>query len=285
MKLHQVLTPVALACLAGISQGQSVLVQEDFEIGEGNGWLANGVATIFETGDGNPGNYIGVPYLDFWGVELRHEDPAAIALGDLTQYGSVTIGVDVRVFQLRNFFGDDMNPAWFDLTLQLTDRGDPDDFMDDVSVYYTIKELPQVEDGWARFTWTIPNTAAQLLPAGWGGTGAEDPVDYHPILPPDRTFSSVLAHVTEIKMTTMTPGFFYGSSFWEMGFDNVEVSSGPALPCSLADLDASGAIDLTDFFAFLNCFDQSEPCADVDGTPGVELGDFFEFFNAFDVGC
>lgn len=44
-------------------------------------------------------------------------------------------------------------------------------------------------------------------------------------------------------------------------------------------------VDLTDFFYFLNCFDNSDPCAEVDGNPGIDLGDFFEYLNAFDAGC
>jgi hypothetical protein len=52
-----------------------------------------------------------------------------------------------------------------------------------------------------------------------------------------------------------------------------------------SDVTDDGTIDLADFFEFLNCFDQSLPCADIDGNPGVDLGDFFEFLNAFDTGC
>ncbi len=275
----------ALAGLAPVASGQVVINQEDFEVGEGGGWLANGVPTIFDFDEGNPGKYMGVPYMDFWGVHLRHDDAPSIGAGDLTQYHSVTLSIDVRVFQLRNFFDEDMNPAWFPFTLQLIDIGDPEDWNDDASVYFVSDGLPQILDGWATFTWTIDDTSATELPAGWGGTGAEDPVDYHPILPPGRTFTSVLASVDQIYFTTMQPGYFYGANFWEVGFDNVKITGTNPTPCNPADIDGNGEIDLSDFFAFFNCFDQSQPCADVDGVEGVDLGDFFTFFNAFDTGC
>jgi agmatine/peptidylarginine deiminase len=55
-------------------------------------------------------------------------------------------------------------------------------------------------------------------------------------------------------------------------------------PCN-ADVTLDGIVDLEDFFSFLNCFDQTLPCADIDGASGVDLGDFFFFLNAFDSGC
>ncbi len=55
--------------------------------------------------------------------------------------------------------------------------------------------------------------------------------------------------------------------------------------CCVADVDDNGMVDLSDFFAFFNCWDLAEPCADLDDDPDVNLGDFFAFFNAFDAGC
>jgi len=56
-------------------------------------------------------------------------------------------------------------------------------------------------------------------------------------------------------------------------------------PACAADLNDDGVIDLSDFFAFFNAFDTSDPAADVDDAYGVDLGDFFAFFNAFDSNC
>ncbi len=55
-------------------------------------------------------------------------------------------------------------------------------------------------------------------------------------------------------------------------------------PC-VSDLNSDLVVDLEDFFAFFNCFDQSLPCADIDGVAGIDLNDFFLFLNGFDAGC
>jgi len=57
-----------------------------------------------------------------------------------------------------------------------------------------------------------------------------------------------------------------------------------ACPCR-ADLDASGLVELDDFFAFFNCWDTFSPCADLDASGEIDLLDFFAFFSSWDVGC
>jgi hypothetical protein len=75
------------------------------------------------------------------------------------------------------------------------------------------------------------------LPAGWGGTGAEDPNTFEPTLPPDRTFASVLAGVDEIVFTTFKPGFFYIDEYFDVSVDNIAVTFVPE-PASLSGLIA-----------------------------------------------
>lgn len=61
--------------------------------------------------------------------------------------------------------------------------------------------------------------------------------------------------------------------FWEGGaLANVPIS----------DLNGDGAIDLQDFFDFLNYFDTTDYGADINRDGVVDLADFFEFLNAFD---
>lgn len=63
------------------------------------------------------------------------------------------------------------------------------------------------------------------------------------------------------------------------------VSDSARLDVCLADLNCDQAIDLNDFFGFLNYFDQSLPGADINGDGSVDLADFFAFLNAFDQQC
>lgn len=53
----------------------------------------------------------------------------------------------------------------------------------------------------------------------------------------------------------------------------------------LSDLNCDASTDLSDFFRFFNCFDQSDLCADIDQSGEVDLIDFFAFLNAFDQSC
>ncbi len=53
---------------------------------------------------------------------------------------------------------------------------------------------------------------------------------------------------------------------------------------SAADITGNGEVDLEDFFAFFNAFDNNTPEADVNLDCQIDLADFFDFFNAFDAG-
>jgi hypothetical protein len=52
-------------------------------------------------------------------------------------------------------------------------------------------------------------------------------VTFEPILPGDRTFTSVLASVDEIHFTTFVPGFFFGFTNFDMAVDNVGFTAVP----------------------------------------------------------
>src|SRR5262249_971591 len=154
-----------------------------------------------------------------------------------------------------NFFEEPLDPANFDLTLEFVDY---DNQM--ASVYMTGPALPSIAEGWKTFTWTVPDTSAAALPAGWGGTGGEDPVTFSPRVPARRTRGGVVGGVEGVRMTTMKAGYFYSSNFWEAGFDNVRITLGTGSPaCGSSDFNGDGDFgtdqDIEDFFACLggNC--------------------------------
>ncbi|MFG0286098.1 MAG: GC-type dockerin domain-anchored protein [Phycisphaerales bacterium JB039] len=272
----------ALLC-AGAATAQTVINAEDFEGGTGGGWLCNGQEMIFPDPVEPSNNYIGVPYADFWGITLRYETPGPVT-GDLTRHGGpLTFAVDVQVFRLDNFFGDPLDPGAFPLVLEFVDYPEPGTSDPIASVYHIGPGLPQQFSGWERFVYDVPDPMQSDLPAGWGGTGDEDPVTFEPRLPKGRTWRNVLENVDEVRFTTFVPGFFYTSNFWEMGFDNVLVTVDSA-GC-YADCDGSGALDLFDFLCFQNAFGAGEPYADCDGSGALDLFDFLCFQNEFAAGC
>lgn len=187
------------------------------------GWNVNGW-DIPDAAGGNPGaNLHWNNFVDTFGLSLRTDSNASF-IGDYTARGPVRLSVDVNVTSIT-FFGQQVSR---DLVLELRDYDNPPGGYPYVSVWLNAGALPAAGSGWQTIHFDIldPNSAA--LPAGWGGYGAEDPNTFEPILPPDRTFASVLAGVDEIQFTTFVPGFFYGFTNFDVAFDNIRIGVVPA---------------------------------------------------------
>lgn len=172
--------------------------------------------------DGNPGNAYQTTFNDF-GVTFSNTTNQAF-LGDYTQYGSVTISIDVRVDTL-NFFGLDVSRSWL-LDLRNTEAAVGSDFPW-FSTYFVFDTISQAANAdWTTFSVTFNSNDADL-PAGWGGYGAEDPVTFEPRLPAGETFASILSSVNEIAFTTLEPGFFFGFSDHTILIDNISITTTP----------------------------------------------------------
>ncbi len=231
---------LALAAAPTLAMAGPSLLFEDFEDTDFQGWQVNGNEMIF-SGLGT-GRYMGIPFDSFFGVHLTNSAPGSPMTGDLSRHGGdLRFQTDVNVFALRNFFGGTISPSYFPLTLQLVDTRDPNNFEDDVSVYFVGAGLPTEGADWQTRTFTIPDPTSVTLPPGWGGTGYEDPDTFELRLPDGVTYADVLSSVDEFRLTTFVPGYFYGFNLWEVGFDNIRVNRVPA-PASLAMLGAAGLL-------------------------------------------
>jgi hypothetical protein len=280
---------LVLLAAGSVACGQ-VLVNEPFETeGQTSGFTCNGNQMLF--GGGNPGFYLGVPEMDFQGISLRSEEPGNPMTGNIARHGgAIRISVDIAVFTLRGFFGQDIDPQFFPITLQLFD--DPAVPGEDVpvSVYVVGPGLPRPTDGWVRFQFVIPDPTQTALPAGWGGTGDEDPVTFEPRLPANRTYASVLANVDRFELTTFQPGFFYGSNIWSMGFDNLLIEIDTPADCA-ADFNDDGFVNPDDLADFITCFflDVQFPgncaAADFNGDTFRDPDDLADFITTFFIGC
>lgn len=186
------------------------------------GWSINGWDTPDAAG-GNPGaNLHWANFVDTFGLSLRN-DTNADFIGDYTTRGPVRLSVDVNVTSIT-FFGQQVSR---DLVLELRDYDNPPANYPYVSVWLNAGALPDAGSGWQTMHFDILDPTSATLPAGWGGTGAEDPNTFEPILPPDRTYASVLAGVDEIQFTTFVPGFFYGFTNFDVAFDNIRITAVP----------------------------------------------------------
>ncbi len=211
-----------LIAAIGASASAGVSHTTTFDNGP-EGWSVNGW-DIPDPAGGNPGAHLHWDdFVDTFGISLRNETDARF-IGDYTARGPVRLSVDVDVTSIT-FFGGQVSR---DLVVELRDYDNPPDFYPYVSVWFNLGTLPAPGSGWTTMGVDINDPNSAVLPAGWGGTGAEDPNTFEPTLPPDRTFASVLAGVDEILFTTYVPGFFYGFTNFDVSFDNVSIQLIPA---------------------------------------------------------
>ncbi|MCK6483784.1 MAG: PEP-CTERM sorting domain-containing protein [Phycisphaerae bacterium] len=194
---------------------------------------------FIEPAGGNPGAHLRWTMVDTFGCNF-HNDSNPEYIGDYSRFSQgVRLSVDVKVDEI-SFFG---TPVERNLIVELVDFNPPSDPYPWTSVWYNLGPISQAQtSNWTTFEVLISDPTATALPPGWGGTGAEDPNTFEPILPPNRTFASVLANVEEIRFTTFEPGFFYGFTNFQLRFDNPTVAAIPE-PGTLALL-AIGALAL-----------------------------------------
>ena len=211
----------------------------NFEAGT-EGWSVSGRDDISPTG-GNPGANMDVFLDEVFGAEIRNETNAAF-LGDLRRYGSsLTFSVDTNIASIASIpAGSELTR---DLVVELIDFNPPGSNYPYVSVWYNLGEIGSHLPVWRTMSVTVDDTNAAALPAGWGGTGDEDPTTFEPRLPADRTFTSVLQSVDSIRFTTMVPGFFYAFHSYDMQVDNPTIASVPE-PASMISVASIGGLAL-----------------------------------------
>jgi hypothetical protein len=174
-------------------------------------------------------------HLRGWFSGRNTTDPAFV--GDYTAKGPVRIELDVDVewYDLWNWGWWMAVEQWRDLIIELRDVDNP--YTDPVtgyswpwtSVYYPAGALPNRDAGWKHFVIDVPDVHSTELPDGWYGYGGpEDPNTYEPQLPPDRTWTDVLAEVDEIRILTLDYRMFYSLNFTHnINLDNISIDSIP----------------------------------------------------------
>ncbi len=219
------LAMVGLSLLIGNPARADALVT--FDSGT-EGWIGPqgpGGSTVVDPLGGNPGGNLHTIFSNF-GITFRNSANAEF-IGDYTQTGTVELSIDVKV-QDVSFFGSPVSRPWL---VELRDLDNPEPGFPWTSVWFKFADISLAQHGqWTTFTVLIDDTSAVDLPPGWGGTGAETP-QAEPILPPNRTFTDVLAGIDEIAFTTFEPGFFFGETQFDLRLDNIAITrGGPAEP-------------------------------------------------------
>ena len=240
-----------------------------FDGGGDDGWIGpngndgfGGGTWVVSTG-GNPSWNMRTVFNDF-GIPYVNVTNGAF-LGDYTTSSSITISIDLKVENLR-FFGTNVSRPW---VLELRDVDGATGGYPWNSVWFKFAQVSQATHGsWTTFSVTFdPNST--MLPPGWRGTGAEDPVTYEPILPPGVTFRDVLSGVDAIVFTTLQPGMFFGFTDHTFRIDNISITRTSA---PLGDLNGDSLVDGTDLTIMLAAWGPcAAPCPadiDADGTVG-----------------
>ena len=227
MKQHWSLAAFSAMLIAGGASADTVVT---FDSGT-EGWTGSG-NTFIDTTGGNPGNNLRTIFQGF-GITFRNLTNAEF-IGDYTLSASKTLEIDTKVEQI-DFFGTPVSRPWL---VQLRDYDNPPPGYPYVSVWYKFADISEAAHGsWTTFSVSIVDTLATELPPGWGGTGAEDPTTFEPILPADRTFTDVIDGIDEIVYTTFEPGFFFGETAHDIRIDNVSIfSTGNPVPGAVPTL-------------------------------------------------
>lgn len=223
---------ITIATIAAAAFAASAGVNSTVTFDNGHeGWSVNGNQTIIDIGGAN-GNVMHQYQFDGFFQEIRNSTNATY-LGDWTAKGAlIEISADIRVNTLRSPF----NPSNIyprEVVLEFRDYDNPATTYPWASVWALSPELmDSTVDGFVTHTWLVDTTALGL-PIGWGGTGAEDPNTFEPILPAGTSYTEVLQNVDEMVFTTAVPGYFYGFTEWDFEVDNISVRTVPA-PASMA---------------------------------------------------
>jgi hypothetical protein len=235
--------PVRLACLLLAS----TLTAEEVDVltfDDGpEGWAINGSEQVDAVG-GNPGPHLHLESQNSFGVVITAQGTDDRVIGNYFEKQITGLGIDIDTV----WIGNAGNEFTRHVILELRDYDAPPVPYPWVSVWLDLGLFPSADDGWQSFSAAIP--LQEELPAGWGGTGDEDPDTYLPRLPADRTYGSVLRGVDALIFTSYVPGQGYGSNTYEIRVDNISVTTGfpPACP---ADITGNGLVDGEDLTMLL----------------------------------
>jgi len=257
--------------LAGAASASAQTATVTFENGA-EGWVGPGGAgggTFIESSGGNPGANLRTVFNNF-GISFANDTSEAF-LGDYTAANEVVISIDIRVDEI-GFFGQAVSRPWL---VELRDLDTASGGYPYTSVWFLFTDISAAANGsWQTYSVTF-DPSSETLPSGWGGTGAEDPDTFEPILPPGVTFAQVLSGVDASVFTTLQPGFFFGFTDFDLRLDNISIARNGGEPSP--DLDGNGTVDGADLAVLLSAWGscaKKGPCpADLDGDGSVDGAD------------
>ncbi len=228
------LAPVALAA----TPSRTVTFDDGAE-----GWSFDpNCFTISPTG-GNPGAFLTFATVTCDGEEFQqgwfsfHNGTDPDFVGDYTQKGPVRIALDLSVNYYDYLVYDPPMAVEEsrELIVELRDYDNPYTDPDTgyswpwTSVWTIAGNLPARDTGFRHFAVNVTDVGSPHLPRGWFGYGGpEDPVTYEPRLPPNRTWTDVLAGVDDIIISSLNLNRFYDLRMrHSLNIDNISIGAIP----------------------------------------------------------
>ncbi len=214
--LHPSTIPASATLIAALLAPAAFAQQAVITFDDGvEGWSSPPMSMVVMEG-GNPGAHL-VTMTNNFGLDYRNSSHPDF-IGDYSTAVRVVFGLDLKVDQPSGGSGTlDVRPVIVMFrNAALEDAGGVP-----VTVWYRLTTMDSVMP-WARHEVAFdPRSVA--LPEGWKGTGANDPGTSEPILPAGVTFADVLEGVTEVRLTTYEPGWFYIPADFNIGLDNIAI--------------------------------------------------------------
>lgn len=197
---------VALGLLGGTASAQNYVEDFDGNVNLG-GWTYGNTIEGIDASGGNPGAFLHNSVIDTFAPQLRTTTASSPFLGDYRALGVQSLGVDLNTIAL-NF------PALREATLMLSSGA--------CSIYFLGTDtVPQAGAGWKSFDFTF-DASSTTMPAGW--------FPYGSCSDPDTAWNTVMTNVTEVRYFYGDPTFFYIFDQWNVGADNMRISTAFGTP-------------------------------------------------------
>jgi hypothetical protein len=140
-----------------------------------------------------------------------YTSPRSHFLGNLANRGVTELSADIDIFAgisagLRN------------MTLNLGTTFGTGDPSQGVTAYYIGDNITRLPEGWNTYTFEVP-AASSTIPDGWVVTrGNGRPGN-------DADWRALMRDVESLGFELGTPGYFYPVWIWDLGLDNVRLST------------------------------------------------------------
>lgn len=224
--LPTLVAPIAIGALVIAPAGAAFAdtFTETFTNGINTAGWNYGANDRIEPNGGNPGAYLHTSELDTFAPQLWTEPgrPSSFT-GDYRARQVTSIGIDLITFHVDFSAGD--RP----LTLILVnDNNTPADFDDDYGFYVMGPNIPLVGEGWLSYEFDVPSQAAQP-PSAWR------PIQFG-FNSPTPDWNTLIRNVSRVQFFYGDPEMFFIFQMWELGADNISITSAPQSDATLTGL-------------------------------------------------